>query len=157
MEGMMLRKIGSVVADDANGRYALSIDAEYREAMLGLEGFSRIHAVWWAHGLGSEKDRATLSCELPYAPGTRAGVFACRSPARPNPIAISCVGVLGVDRASGEILLDWIDAVDGTPLLDVKPYIAACDRAREYREAAWLAGWPVWIEEAAAFFGAAEE
>ncbi|MCK7514825.1 MAG: TrmO family methyltransferase [Desulfobacterales bacterium] len=66
----------------------------------------------------------------PLRPGNPGRVFACRSEYRPNPIALTSCGVVLVDRREGRIVLDYIDAADGTPLLDVKPYIPVCDRAR---------------------------
>jgi tRNA (Thr-GGU) A37 N-methylase len=102
------------------------------------------------------KMRATLSCELPYAKGTRAGVFACRAEYRPNPVALTSCGIVEVKRKEGLVVLDYIDAVDGTPLVDIKPYIPVCDRARDFKVAPWFRNWPVWIEDGAAFFAQAE-
>ncbi len=100
--------------------------------------------------------RRTPVRELPYAPGTRAGVFACRSEYRPNPIALTSCGVVEVRREEGIVRLDYIDALDGTPVLDLKPYIPVCDRAREFRVPEWFRAWPEWIEEAGAFFSESE-
>lgn len=152
MKKIEVSPIGTVRADDAKGRYALEIDAEFREGLASLGEFGRIQALWWAHGMDEPKWRATLACELPYAPGVKAGVFACRAEYRPNPIALTCCGVLGVKPKEGLVLLDYIDAVDGTPLLDLKPYIPVCDRAREAKVPAWFRAWPEWIEDAGAFF-----
>jgi tRNA (Thr-GGU) A37 N-methylase len=52
-------------------------------------------------------------------------------------------------------VLDYIDAVDGTPLLDIKPYIPVCDRARTSAVPAWFRDWPEWMEDAGAFFSQA--
>lgn len=152
MKRIEVRPIGRVAADDAAGRYVLEIEAEYREGLLSLEHFGRVQVLWWAQGVDEPALRSTLSCELPYAPGTRAGVFACRSEYRPNPIALTSCGVVLVDRQEGRIVLDYIDAADGTPLLDVKPYIPVCDRSRESAVAPWFRDWPEWIEDAGAFF-----
>jgi tRNA (Thr-GGU) A37 N-methylase len=51
--------------------------------------------------------------------------------------------------------LAWIDAFDGTPVLDLKPYIPISDRVRDVRIAEWLADWPEWMEDAAEFFAEA--
>ncbi|MCK7514826.1 MAG: hypothetical protein MZV70_69710 [Desulfobacterales bacterium] len=58
----------------------LEIDPEYREGLLSLEAFGRVQVLWWAHGVDGPGLRSTLSCELPYARGTRAG----SSPAGPS-------------------------------------------------------------------------
>ena len=152
MKKIEVRPIGRVKADDAAGKYVLEIDSEFREGLLSLEHFGRVQVLWWAHGVDEPELRTTLSCELPYAPGKRAGVFACRSEYRPNPIALTSCGVVLVDRKEGRIVLDYIDAADGTPLLDVKPYIPVCDRSRESAVAPWFRDWPEWIEDAGAFF-----
>jgi tRNA (adenine37-N6)-methyltransferase len=54
-------------------------------------------------------------------------VFGLRSPLRPNPIALAVVRLLGIDAATGRIEIDAIDCLDGTPLLDIKPYLPSVD------------------------------
>lgn len=143
--------IGRVAADDAAGRYVLEIEAEYGRGLV-LEHFGRVQVLW----VGPRRGRAGpalqfLSLRAPYAPGKRAGA-ACRSEHRPNPIALTSCGVVLVDLKEGRIVLDYIDAVDGTPLLDVKPYILVCDRSRESAVAPLFRDWPEWIEDVGAFF-----
>ena len=154
MKKIEIVPIGVVRADEARGSYRLEIAEPYREGLLALEGFGRVQVLWWAQGVDEPKMRGTLSCELPYAPGTRAGVFACRAEYRPNPLGLTACGVISVDRAAGLVELDYVDALDGTPLVDLKPYIPVCDRCREARVPEWLSRWPEWLEEAGAFFSA---
>ena len=78
------------------------------------------------------------------------GVFASRSPSRPNPIALSTGRILNVDREQGILTLDWSDAEDGTPVLDIKPYSSGLDRVMETEEPYWHADWPHTYEEARA-------
>jgi tRNA (adenine37-N6)-methyltransferase len=156
MKGIEIRPIGVARADDARGFYAVEIAEAYREGLLALEEFSKVNVLLWAHGTDRPDMRATLSCELPYAKGTRAGVFACRAEYRPNPIALTTCGIVSVDRKGGLVLLQYIDAVDGTPVLDLKPYIPICDRAREARVPSWYRSWPEWMEDAGAFFSSAD-
>jgi tRNA (adenine37-N6)-methyltransferase len=156
MKKIEIEAIGEVRADDAKGYYALEIAAGYREGLIGLSEFGRIQVLWWAHGMDDAKMRATLSCELPYAKGKRAGVFACRAEYRPNPVDLSSCGIAEVRESEGLVVLDYIDAVDGTPILDIKPYIPVCDRARAFKVPVWFREWPEWIEEGAAFFARAE-
>jgi tRNA-Thr(GGU) m(6)t(6)A37 methyltransferase TsaA len=105
-------------AAGAKGRAELL--PEYAEALLDLDGFERVWLLYWF-------DRA---CEprmrvIPYRDVVEHGLFATRAPARPNPIGMSCVRLLGV---SGNILeLADVDILDGTPLLDIKPYIPEYD------------------------------
>ncbi len=152
MKSIELTPIGRVRSEDARGIYRLEIDEPYREGLRTLEEFGRIQVFWWAHEMDVPDRRKTLSCELPYAPGVRAGVFACRSQYRPNLIALTSCGVLETRPEKGIVVLDYIDARDGTPLLDIKPYIPLCDRAREFRVPEWFRSWPEWIEDAGAFF-----
>jgi tRNA (Thr-GGU) A37 N-methylase len=152
MSKIEIAPIGRVSVDESKGSYALVVDAAYRKGLESLGEFGRIQALWWAHGVDDATMRSTLSCELPYAPGVRAGVFACRSEYRPNPIALTSCGVLAVDQRKGLVTLDYIDAADGTPLLDIKPYIPVCDRAKDFKVPAWFRSWPEWIEGAGEFF-----
>ncbi|MEN8149314.1 MAG: TrmO family methyltransferase, partial [Planctomycetota bacterium] len=68
--------------------------------------------------------------------GHRFGLFATRSPKRPNPIGLSVVRVTDVDVENGVITLDGADAFDGTPVLDVKPYLPSVDRVDSAKNAA---------------------
>lgn len=109
----------------------LVFEPEYRspEALCGLEGFSHIWLVW----LFSEAVREGWSPTVrpPRLGGnTRMGVFATRSPFRPNPIGLSAVRLDGIrqDTKLGPVLLlSGADLMDGTPILDIKPYLPFAD------------------------------
>lgn len=145
--------VGWVKADEQLGRFQLQILEAYRPALQGLGSCSHAIILWWADQLddpfGSD---ANLIVDLPYSPGVKTGVFANRSQARPNPIAITTSQVLRVDEEVGIVDLAWIDAFDGTPVLDIKPYLPMSDlvQGAEYPE--WLEGFPASMEEAAVFF-----
>jgi tRNA-Thr(GGU) m(6)t(6)A37 methyltransferase TsaA len=147
-----LHPIGRVVMDESDGRCLLKIAPPYREALRQLDRFSHAMVFWWAHQMDNEDQRQILSTDLPYAPGEKVGVFACRAEYRPNPFAVTTLPVLAVDVEAGEVALPWIDAYDGSPLLDIKPYIPICDRIREVHVAPWMADWPMWMEDAPAYF-----
>jgi tRNA-Thr(GGU) m(6)t(6)A37 methyltransferase TsaA len=144
--------IGHVHASDEDQNYYLQINPPYRDGLKQLDQFSHVSIFWWADKMDSEQYRNIMTTELPYAPGVEAGVFACRSEYRPNPIAVTLMAVLSVDVEAGIVGLPWIDAFDGTPVLDLKPYIPISDRIRDYQVAEWLADWPEWMEDAAAYF-----
>lgn len=148
--------IGFVQASDQDGRYGIKVLPVYTAAMKGLEGFSHVVIVWWANRHDHPKERQTLTTSLPYAPGVQAGVFACRSEYRPNPIAITVMPILTIDPHEGMITLPWIDAFDGTPVLDLKPYMPVSDRVRDVKVADWLSEWPLWMEDAGAYFASHE-
>ena len=147
-----LHPIGWVSACDETGSYLLQIDEPYRPALKQLDQFSHILIFWWADQMDIEKYRSIMTCELPYASGVEAGVFACRAEYRPNPIAVTTLPVLSVDVENGLVVLPWIDAFDGSPVLDIKPYIPISDRIRDFKVAPWLADWPEWMEDAAEYF-----
>ena len=147
-----LHSIGTVHASDEEQNYFLQIDEPYRSGLKQMDQFSHVQVFWWADQMDTEQYRNIRTCELPYAPGVEAGVFACRSEYRPNPIAVTLMAVISVDVETGIVVLPWIDAFDGTPVLDIKPYIPISDRVRDFKVADWLADWPEWMEDAAAYF-----
>ena len=104
---------------------------EYRvpEAVRGLEGFEYIWLIWGFHL--AEREQWSPTVRPPRLGGNkRVGVFATRSPFRPNPIGLSSVRLLSVTVESGlgpVITVSGADLVDGTPIYDIKPYIAYAD------------------------------
>jgi tRNA-Thr(GGU) m(6)t(6)A37 methyltransferase TsaA len=132
--------------------FCLEIEKDYRAALAGLEGFSHINVLWWCHLCDDEAYRTITECEQPYKTSpARLGIFATRSPLRPNPIALTAVPVLAIDRVGGTIHVPYIDAEDGTPILDLKPYHPAVDRIREVSVPDWCRHWPQWYEDSASF------
>jgi tRNA (adenine37-N6)-methyltransferase len=123
--------IGHVVAKEAEAYFALQIDEAYWVGLSELDGFSHVIVIWWADQMATEKARGILTTQLPYAPDVACGVFACRLEYRPNPIAITTVPIQHVSLEDGKVVLAWMDAADGSPLLDLKPYIPICGRIRD--------------------------
>jgi tRNA (Thr-GGU) A37 N-methylase len=83
-------------------------------------------------------------------------VLATRGPVRPNPIAITACGLIGLDKQSRRIEVDWIEAENSTPVLDLKPYYPSDDRVRDVKMPDWCAHWPEWYEESGDFDWGAE-
>ena len=134
------------------GSWSLHIDGPYREALRELDGFSHINVLFWCHLLDEPLYRELVVAERPYkAAPDQVGIFATRSPARPNPIALTAVPVLGIDHDSGVIQVAYIDAEDQSPILDIKPYLPAVDRIRQTDTPQWCADWPQWYEDSATF------
>ncbi|HHW41662.1 MAG TPA: tRNA (N6-threonylcarbamoyladenosine(37)-N6)-methyltransferase TrmO [Syntrophomonadaceae bacterium] len=98
----------------------LEIYPRFAEGLKDVEQATHLIVLYWCH-LGS---RDTLQTKTPFGPEIR-GVFACRSPSRPNPIAF-CVSEL-LEVRENRLLVRGIDAVDGSPLLDIKPYSSEVD------------------------------
>lgn len=110
-----------VAAREAGKPARLHVDGPYRPGLEGLAGTSHVVILTW---LPTPRD---LIVQKPRHAETARGVFALRSPARPNPIGLHVARVLALDPASGAIDLDAIDVLDGTPVLDLKPYLPSID------------------------------
>lgn len=147
---MELKYIG-VVSYTEKG-YVIKIDTPYIKGLKGLEGFGHINVLWWFSECDDLKSRGVLELEKPYknAP-EKVGVFATRSPERPNPIALTTSEVLDIDYEAGEILVAFLDAVDGSPVIDVKPYIPSFDRIANPKVPQWQSEWPLSSEESSDF------
>ncbi|MGD2207680.1 MAG: TrmO family methyltransferase [Anaerolineae bacterium] len=141
--------IGSVRIRE--GGFCIQVDPRYIPALTHLQGFSHLQIVWWAHLTDSPQDRDTLIAEKLFKKGPdQLGIFATRAPARPNPIMISTIKVTEVDFEKGVIQTHFIDADDGTPVLDIKPYFPM-ERVKAPRVPAWCRHWPAWQEETTTF------
>ncbi|MGD2051809.1 MAG: SAM-dependent methyltransferase [Acidimicrobiia bacterium] len=142
--------IGRVVVD-RNG-HSLEIDEAYRPALTELGGFSHVNVLWWCHHLDEPAFREMTIAEKPYKEGPeQVGIFATRSPARPNPIALTATPIISLDADSGVVQIAFIDADDGTPILDLKPYLPCADRIRDAHSPQWCADWPQWYEDSGSF------
>ena len=150
-----LKRIGTI--NSGNEGFTIQVDQEYRPALKELAGFGYAQILFWCHTLDTPEYRAFTISPKPYkrAP-EEVGIFATRSPIRPNPIALTACALISVDEAAGVVTVPFIDADDGSPLLDIKPYHPAVDRIREVRVPDWCAHWPEWYEDSAHFDWAAE-
>lgn len=99
---------------------------EYRAGLAGIAGFSHLILLYWLDQPGKPME---LVFTPPFDPRPR-GVFATRSPVRPNPIGLSVVAFEGID-AEGRLAVRYLDCIDGTPLLDIKPYLPTTDAEPE--------------------------
>lgn len=131
-----MHPIGQVERKDDSA--CLRIFDQYRDGLLGLEGYSHIFVLYWFDRNDTPDKRRTLRV---HPRGDQAnpltGVFACRSPNRPNLIGLTLCKVLSV--AGGIVHVDKIDALDGTPIVDIKPYIPSSDSVTgSIRTPTWL-------------------
>ena len=112
-------------ADWSGVRAAVEVEARHREALAGLDGFSHALVVTWLH-LVSDDERA-LDTVHPAGDSAlpRVGVLALRTHHRPNPIGVTVVCIEWVEGA--RVIVRGLDAVDGTPVLDIKPYVPFYD------------------------------
>jgi len=120
--------IQSAGAEGIDG--TVEVFPEYAEGLRDVEGFSHVILIYHFH-----LSRRSSLLVKPYMDEEAHGVFAMRGPSRPNPIGIS---VVRLTRVEGNILhIQDTDIVDGTPLLDIKPYVPEFD-VREVTKKGWL-------------------
>jgi tRNA (adenine37-N6)-methyltransferase len=144
-----IRPIGSVNAK--KGIYSIQLEKEYLPALTAIDGFSHLQIIWWGNLYDNAEFRANLISKKPYKKGPDlTGVFATRSPVRPNPILITSIYVQQIDHEKGIIYTPYMDAEDGTPVLDIKPY-HLMERIKECNVPEWCKHWPKWYEESAKF------
>lgn len=129
-----LRAIGRV--EKTEDRTLIVLAKEYEPGLLGLDGFSHAFIFWWFDRNDTPQRRAVLQV---HPMGNRenplTGVFATRSPVRPNLLALTLCKIVSVKENVVEV--ETIDALDGTPVLDIKPFIPGYDTA----EGATLPDW----------------
>jgi tRNA-Thr(GGU) m(6)t(6)A37 methyltransferase TsaA len=104
----------------------------FRDGLGSLDGFSHLILLYWLH----ETVPGALLFTPPFDPIPR-GVFATRAPSRPNPIGLSVVRFDGFEP-DGRLIVRYLDCIDGTPLLDIKPYLPTTDAEPE-ATMGWLA------------------
>ena len=125
-----VRPIGHV--QEMGERIVIILDKKYQEGLLGLEHWSHIQVIWWFDKNDTPEKRAILQVHpRGDAKNPLTGVFATRSPFRPNLIALSLCKIVSVNENVIEV--EKIDAFEGTPVLDIKPYAPGQDAATEVR------------------------
>jgi len=131
-----LQFIGQVTSASPNST-TIEILPPYREGLRGLESFSHIVLLYWLHLRDTPEDRKQLLVHPRGDPtNPLVGVFATRSPARPNPIGLSVTEIHSVGQ--GVLEVGPIDAFVGTPIIDIKPYIPHRDSVSSARTPDWL-------------------
>jgi len=119
----------------ARGYLEMLPDYDRSDAFRGLDGFSHLWLIYAFHALPAGREwKATV--RPPRLGGNeRLGVYATRSPFRPNPVGLSCVSLEGIDtgHAQTRLLLSGLDLLDGTPVIDIKPYVPYSDALPEAR------------------------
>ena len=150
MEKFTVKSIGKVRSDESGMR--IEMEKEFIPALTNLEGFGYINVLWWFHQSDNEGSRSKLIEKSPYkdSPDTL-GTFATRSPDRPNPIALTCAYITYLDCDNGIIGLAFIDAEDGTPVIDIKPYTPSFDRVESPIVPDWCTSWPKDVETSGDF------
>jgi tRNA-Thr(GGU) m(6)t(6)A37 methyltransferase TsaA len=117
-------------ARESDAVCTIELDSRWAPALKDVESCSHLVVLYWM-----DKSRRDIVLQVPRHYGVQRGTFALRSPARPNPIAMSVVRLLGVEGATLKVA--GLDCLDNTPLLDLKPYFASTDSVPD----AELLGW----------------
>jgi tRNA-Thr(GGU) m(6)t(6)A37 methyltransferase TsaA len=108
----------SPAQSDAVGR--VEVDPRYAAGLADLAHYSHVWLLYWM-----DRARRDLIQQVPTHLGHPRGTFALRSPVRPNPIALAAVELLAIEAAA--LTVRRVDCIDGTPLIDIKPYFASID------------------------------
>ena len=111
-------------ARESDAICTIEVDPRWAPALRGVETCTHLVVLYWM-----DRSRRDLVIQVPRHYGVGRGTFALRSPARPNPIAMSVARLLGVDES--RLSVSGLDCLDGTPLLDIKPYFASTDSVAE--------------------------
>ena len=123
------------------------LNEKYRSALLEMDSFSHVNVVWWGDKYEDYRHQIDMQMYPPYAPEVRTGLFATRSPVRPNPILITTCKIMGMNIEKGEVMINEIDAFDGTPVLDLKAYFPTEDRVKDFVVPDRFKEWGDWLPE----------
>ena len=119
---------------------SIEIKSVYWDATLNLDLYSHIIVLWWITERDNTEDRANLKGKPPVENAEVSGVFATRSPRRPTPIGHTICAIEEIDTESCRIVIDHMDAFDGTPVIDIKPYLPSSDLVEN-------AQFPIWFKD----------
>ncbi|MDH5793858.1 MAG: tRNA (N6-threonylcarbamoyladenosine(37)-N6)-methyltransferase TrmO [Candidatus Bathyarchaeota archaeon] len=130
-----LRFIG-VVEKAGEQEAKVRIFPEFCAGLKGIEDFSHLIILYWIHLRDNEKERRTLLVfPRRHAVNAETGVFACRSPSRPNPIGLCVVELVKIEKCV--LTVKDLDAFEGSPIIDIKPYIPKADSIPNARVPEW--------------------
>ncbi len=126
----------------------IEVNQKYIPALSQLDKFSHVQILWWADKHDNDKSRNIMQTTPPYGENPPVtGVFATRAEYRPNPIGLTTAKIEKIDLDHGKLVIQNIDAFDGTPVIDLKAYFPVCDRVKDVSIPEWIVGWPDWFPE----------
>ena len=109
---------------------------QFCDGLRGIEVFSHIIVLYWAHLRDDQKKRRTLLVfPRRHALNVETGVFACRSPSRPNPICLCVVELVRVEGCA--LTVKGLDALENSPIVDIKPYLPRADLVLDAEAPRW--------------------
>ncbi|MCK4717458.1 MAG: tRNA (N6-threonylcarbamoyladenosine(37)-N6)-methyltransferase TrmO [Thermoplasmata archaeon] len=122
--------------EEEEEEFRVKLYPEYAQGLMDLKSFRYIYLLYYLHKVDHSEDRS-MTAHPPSLGGREVGLFASRSPRRPNPIGLSVVRLKKIE--GNEVFVSCVDAFDGTPLLDIKPYFSSLD-SKEDSNMGWLDG-----------------
>ena len=141
MEEITLKPIGFVKNNVKEPRLGgfddevseIIVDKKFTKAFDGIEDYSHVIIVYWMDKVKEYviKHRPQGNPEVPIV-----GIFACRCPSRPNPVAVTTVKLL--ERKGNKIMVKGLDILDGTPVIDIKPYWPKYDKVENGKIPSWV-------------------
>ena len=141
MEEIKIKPIGFVknnikeprFGDFANEISEIIVDEKFTEALDGIDDYSHVIIVYWMDKVKDYviKHQPQGNPNVPIV-----GIFACRCPRRPNPIAITTVKLVG--HKENKIIVKGLDVIDGTPVIDIKPYWPQYDKVEDGKIPDWV-------------------
>jgi excinuclease ABC subunit A len=140
-DGDSIIQAGTILRED--GLYKLNLDNI--GDIKNLNSCSHIKIFWWFNRFDKSEYRKTTLVNPPYEKAPRSGVFATRSPVRPNPIAMTTARILRITE--NEIYVTELDCFEGTPLIGILPYQKDNDYIEKVRVPEWLEHWPQFIND----------
>ena len=141
MKDINLKPIGVAINSEKESRFGsfsgvvseIIVDDKFTDALNSIEDYSHVIIVYWMDKV--------KSCVITHRPQGNpdvpvVGIFACRCPQRPNPIAITTVEL--VEHKGNKIRVKGLDILDGTPIIDIKPYWPIYDKVKDGRIPDWV-------------------
>lgn len=126
------------------GKERIQLPKESFKYLESLKGYSYCRVLWWFDKFDKKAYRKTLLCNPPYENAPKTGVFASRSPVRPNLIASTVVKIVEIDRKNNWLEVLGFDGLEASPVFDLVPYIPQLERVQKFDVPEWLKHWPQW-------------
>lgn len=144
-QSVFLPPVGYIRKRD--GKSFIELSDPDSEWLQSLQEYSHVKMLWWFHRFDKKEYRRVTQVDPPYENAPRSGIYATRSPVRPNPIALTTARIMGIDMPKGMVEISGTDAFDNSPVMDILPYLPARDRAEHCVVPDWLQHWPEWLDD----------
>lgn len=129
------------------GNYYLEFYTWSDNCVTMLNNYSHVKIIWWFHKFDKPQYRKVFQCNPPYENAPKTGIFATRSPVRPNPIAMTTAKIISIDEKQKRVYVSKLDSFDNTPFIGISPYIPALDFTDDYKLPPWLSHWSKWVDD----------